>query len=151
METRISHETGHSLTRRIAAVAVMAVVVNVAWQEIEFQKQRDLEAQLSRSREDVIRADLYTMRSCIDQHLADKGFYPDSLQALVDEGYLRAIPVDPFSGTDESAWEELFAEPSELEEFEPLVDEHAGGIQVIGVRYVEDTRFALDGTLPCEW
>mgnify|MGYP000399791304 CR=1 FL=1 len=38
-----------------------------------------------RAREAVIRADLYQMRSCIDQHLADKGYYPDSLQALVDE------------------------------------------------------------------
>ena len=45
-----------------------------------------------RAREAVIRADLYQMRSCIDQHLADKGYYPESLEALVDTGYLALSP-----------------------------------------------------------
>jgi general secretion pathway protein G len=133
------------------AVAVMVVGTSVAWQEIEFQVQNEWEEKLPRSREAVIRANLYTMRSCIDQHIADKGFYPESLQALVDEGYLRAIPVDPFSGTDEGAWEELYAEPSELEELEPFEDEHASGNQVIDVRYADDIRVALDGALISEW
>ncbi len=104
-----------------------------------------------RAREAVIRADLYQMRSCIDQHLADKGYYPESLQALVDAGYLRYLPVDPFSGTVEGAWEELYAEPDELEELEPLDNELGSGQQVIDVRYADTTRVALDGTLISEW
>ena len=88
---------------------------------------------------------------CIDQHLADKGFYPESLETLVDEGYLRSIPVDPFSHTAEGAWEELYAEPSELEELEPLEDDYGGGNQVIDIRYADDSRVASDGTLIYEW
>ena len=104
-----------------------------------------------RAREAVIRADLYQMRSCIDQHLADKGYYPESLQAVVDAGYLRYLPVDPFSGTVEGAWEELYAEPDELEELEPLDNELGSGQQIIDVRYADTTRVALDGTLISEW
>ena len=104
-----------------------------------------------RAREAVIRADLYQMRSCIDQHLADKGYYPESLDALVEAGYLRGLPADPFSGTADGAWEELYAEPSELEELEPLEDEYGSGSQVIDVRYADDTRVALDGSLIYEW
>ena len=99
----------------------------------------------------MIRADLYEMRSCIDQHLADKGRYPESLQGLVDAGYLRYIPVDPFTGTADGAWEEIYADPEELEELEPLEDEYSTGNQVIDVRYADDTRVALDGTLIYEW
>ena len=104
-----------------------------------------------RAREAVIRADLYQMRSCIDQHLADKGYYPDTLQALVDSDYLRYLPIDPFSGTADGAWEELYAEPEELEELEPFEDEFGGGQQVIDVRYANTERVALDGTLISEW
>jgi len=136
--SRKSRKAVHSLAPRFAAVAVMAVGMNVAWQEVEFQMQRDRQARLSRSREAVIRADLYTMRSCIDQRLADKGFYPDSLQTLVDEGYLRSIPTDPFSGTAEGAWEELG-------------HEYSGANHVTDVRYANDTRVALDGTLIYRW
>ena len=91
------------------------------------------------------------MRSSIDQHLADKGMYPESLQALVDAGYLRYIPIDPFSGTADGAWEELYADPEELEELEPFEDEYGSGNMVIDVRYADDTRVALDGSLIYEW
>ena len=37
------------------------------------------------------------MRDAIDQYYADKGKYPDSLEALVSEGYLRTVPKDPFT------------------------------------------------------
>ncbi len=89
--TRKSYEAGHSLAPRVAAVAVMVVAMNVAWQEIQYQLQPEREAELIRRREATIRANLYLLRSCIDQHLADKGYYPGSLQTLVFEGYLIHI------------------------------------------------------------
>ena len=137
--------SGFTLIELIIVVAIIGILAAIALPAMQYAPIR--------AREAVIRADLYTLRSCIDQHLADKGFYPDSLQTLVDEGYLRSIPPDPFYPTrqGEGAWEELYAEPSELEELEPLEDEYGSGNQVIDIRYADDTRVALDGTLIYEW
>lgn len=50
------------------------------------------------TREAVLRDDLFKMRQLLDQYAADKGKLPQSLDELVSEGYLREIPVDPFTG-----------------------------------------------------
>jgi general secretion pathway protein G len=46
------------------------------------------------------------MRDVLDQHRADQGKYPASLEALVNAGYLRAIPKDPFTNSTTS-WQEI--------------------------------------------
>ena len=61
---------------------------------------------LLRAREAALRQDLFTMREVLDQHRADQGKYPPSLQALVDAGYLRAIPNDPFTNLA-TTWQEI--------------------------------------------
>jgi len=50
------------------------------------------------TRETVLKDDLRKMRSLIDQFAADKGRLPQSLDDLVSEGYMREVPVDPFTG-----------------------------------------------------
>lgn len=50
------------------------------------------------TREAVLRDDLFKMRQLLDQYAADKGKLPQSLDDLVTEGYIREIPVDPFTG-----------------------------------------------------
>jgi len=50
------------------------------------------------TREAVLHDDLYKMRSLIDQFAADKGRLPQSLDDLVSDGYMREVPVDPFTG-----------------------------------------------------
>jgi len=56
-----------------------------------------------RAREAVLRDDLYTMRNLIDQFTVDKQRPPNSLDELVDEGYIRGgIPVDPFTGSNQT-------------------------------------------------
>ena len=52
---------------------------------------------VERAREDVLAADLATMRDAIDKFAADRGRYPAALDELVQSGYLRALPVDPLT------------------------------------------------------
>ena len=54
---------------------------------------------VKRAREAVLREDLYQMRNAIDQYSLDKLRAPQSLDDLVSAGYLREIPLDPFTSS----------------------------------------------------
>ncbi|MCY1548747.1 type II secretion system protein G [compost metagenome] len=54
--------------------------------------------QEAKAREAALLYNLHMLRKTIDDFHADKGHYPENLQALVDLHYLRAIPVDPITG-----------------------------------------------------
>lgn len=56
---------------------------------------------VDRSKEAVLRSNLATVREAIDKYYGDRGRYPDSLQDLVSQHYLRALPRDPI--TDSTA------------------------------------------------
>ena len=81
---------------------------------------------LERSRETVLRQDLLVMREAIDKHFGDFGQYPDSLSALVERHYIRAVPVDPITKTAGS-WEMVISDDAD----------HPG---------VRDVHSAADGT-----
>lgn len=63
-----------------------------------------------RTKEAVLREDLFRMRDAIDQYYADKAKYPASLEALVSEGYLRQVPKDPITLSSET-WVTVPSEP----------------------------------------
>jgi general secretion pathway protein G len=52
---------------------------------------------LESSRDTILKQDLAVMRDAIDKYHGDTGRYPDSLDALVNARYLRALPVDPIT------------------------------------------------------
>lgn len=56
------------------------------------------------SKEAVLRQNLHLVRETIDKFYGDKGRYPDSLDELVSEKYLRSLPYDPITGST-SSWE----------------------------------------------
>lgn len=59
-------------------------------------------ATLERGREQVLQSNLAALREAIDKYHGDRGRYPDKLEDLVTQRYLRAIPVDPF--TESPTW-----------------------------------------------
>jgi general secretion pathway protein G len=61
------------------------------------------------AKESVLAQDLYQMREAIDRYYADKNKWPASLDTLVAEKYLRAIPIDPI--TNAADWRTTFGEP----------------------------------------
>lgn len=65
---------------------------------------------VTRSKEAVLKEDLFRMRDALDQYYADKNKYPATLEDLVSEKYLRALPVDPFT-QQAGTWQTQLSEP----------------------------------------
>ena len=76
------------LTIVISLISILSAVAVVGYRNA-----------ITRSREAVLKEDLFRMRDAIDQYYADTGDYPAALDTLVTAGYLRAIPVDPFTSS----------------------------------------------------
>lgn len=57
---------------------------------------------MDRAKEDVLREDLHVLRDALDKFYADRNRYPDTLDELVVERYLRKIPIDPFTQSAKS-------------------------------------------------
>ena len=93
------------------------------------------------AKESVLHTDLFRMRDAIDQYYADKGKYPSTLDALVSEGYMRKLPVDPITGSAET-WT---TEPAEPDPSNPGADP--------GVYNVKSGApgAALDGSSYSDW
>jgi general secretion pathway protein G len=62
------------------------------------------------AREAVLKTDLFDLRDAIDQYYADKGQYPGTLDSLVSDGYIRKVPVDPFTNAADT-WQTTPSEP----------------------------------------
>ena len=117
------------LTIVISLITILAAIALVGYRNA-----------ITRSREAVLKEDLFRMRDAIDQYYADRGEYPSTLENLVTDGYLRTIPEDPLTGSAET-WQ------TELAELDPA-DPFAQGIY--DVRSSAEGA-ALNGTLYADW
>jgi len=97
---------------------------------------------ITHAKEAALKSDLMLMRDAIDQYYADKGKYPESLDALVSEGYLRTIPKDPFTDST-TTWQttEADAPPGTVSTSSPGIFEVKSGSQLT----------ALDSSRYSEW
>jgi general secretion pathway protein G len=93
------------------------------------------------AREAVLKTDLFDLRDAIDQYYADKGQYPSTLDSLVSDGYLRKIPVDPFTSAADT-WQTVPSPP------DPNNPTAAAGIY--DIKSGSD-QLAIDGTKYEEW
>jgi general secretion pathway protein G len=87
----------------VEMMVVMAIIVTVLAIAVPFFSNA-----IVRAKESVLQSNLFTIRSVIDQYTYDKEQPPQGLQDLVDEGYLRDIPVDPITQSRDS-WQEITA------------------------------------------
>ena len=86
---------GFTLLELMIVMFIIIILVTVAMPQYQHYVQR--------ARETVLKDDLKKMRLLIDQYAADKTKLPQSLQELVDAGYMREIPKDPITG--ETDWQ----------------------------------------------
>lgn len=92
---------GFTLLELITVVALISILAAIALPQYKVA--------IIQAQEATLRENLFRFRDLIDQYQADKGKYPASLEALVQEGYLRRIPEDPI--TKATDWQAVFAEP----------------------------------------
>jgi general secretion pathway protein G len=94
-----------------------------------------------RAKESVLKNNLFTLRTVIDNYTYDKEKAPQDLQDLVTEGYLRSLPVDPMTGSNQT-WVKVMEEASQsVSQAEPgIFDIHSGS-----------DKMGSDGTPYAEW
>lgn len=82
---------GFTLIELMVALAIVALLLTIAVPRYQ--------ASVDRAREAVLRENLFQLRDAIAKYAADRGRYPDSLEALAADRYLRQVPLDPLTGS----------------------------------------------------
>ena len=129
---KLLRRAGFTLIELMVAMSIVLVVISVAVPL--YQKT------VIRSRESVLRQNLFTIRTVIDEYTYDKQKAPPSLDDLVREGYLRQVPMDPIVGNN-SSWKVI------MEDAGTSVSAEAG---IFDVRSGSD-KTSLEGTPYSEW
>lgn len=82
---------GFTLVELLVVMAILALLLSIA-------APRYFES-VDRAKEAVLRTDLHVLREAIDKYRADTGQLPENLQRLVEQRYIRSLPVDPMTDT----------------------------------------------------
>jgi general secretion pathway protein G len=135
LSTQDDTEGGFTLLELMVVLTLLLILASFAFPTYRVA--------IVRAREAVLRDDLYTMRSLIDQFTLDKQRPPQSLDELVDAGYLRGgVPEDPFTRSNQT-WQvdlEDVAVPGSSQGLPGIVDVHSGSDEI-----------SLDGTPYSSW
>lgn len=131
-------ERGFTLIELMVVIAIIGILVSMA---IPTYKTIVI-----RAKETVLKQNLATLRDVIDQYYADKGKYPESLEALSSEGYLRHLPVDPM--TEQSNWVTVPYTGVDEGQLEPTEGQDTGGIWDV---HSASDKTASDGSKYSDW
>ena len=124
---------GFTLIELMMVISMMLILIAVA---IPAYKQTVI-----RTRETVLKQNLFTLRTLISQYTLDKQKAPESLDDLVSAGYIKQIPNDPV--TNKPDW-------TVVQEDETLLspDEQSGGIDDV---HSSSEQTSSDGTAYSSW
>jgi general secretion pathway protein G len=130
---RLRRDTGFTLIELLIVIALITILASMG--VVQYRNS------VQRTKESVLKTDLFRMRDAIDQYYADKGKYPSSLDTLVSDGYMRKIPEDPITQSADT-WQ---TEPAEPDPSNPSSEP--------GIYNVKSgaTGTALDGSSYADW
>jgi general secretion pathway protein G len=126
-------DAGFTLIELLVVVAIIGILAAVA----VGQYQRNI----VKAKEAVLKENLFTIRTQVNNYFADKGRYPADLQELVDDHYLRELPWDPITGSRDT-WVLEYAELGE--------DDISTDPGIADVRSGAD-GYSLNGSSYAEW
>jgi len=124
---------GFTFVELMVVVAIIVILITIAIPV--YQKS------IIRTKESVLRNNLFTLRQVIDNYTYDKEKAPQSLQDLVSEGYLREVPLDPMTASNQT-WKIV------QEDATQAVDQNNPGI--FDVKSGSD-KSSLDGSAYSDW
>jgi general secretion pathway protein G len=124
---------GFSLVELMIVLTIISIIVSIAVPL--YQKS------IVRAKESVLRNNLFTLRTVIDEYTYDKAKAPQALQDLVTGGYLRQVPIDPMTNSSDT-WRLV------IEDMMTATNQSEPG--VFDVKSGSDKK-ALDGTSYSEW
>jgi general secretion pathway protein G len=124
---------GFTFVEMMVVITIIVILISMAIPI--YQKS------ITRAKESVLKNNLFTLRTVIDNYTYDKEKAPQSLQDLVSEGYLRDVPVDPITGSNQS-WRLIMEDASQS------VDQSEPGI--FDVRSTS-SKTSLDGRPYSDW
>ena len=133
LRRRRTEASGFTLIELLVVTALVVVLASLAL--VGYQNS------IVRAREAVLKEDLFRLRDAIDQYYADKNKWPQTLQDLVTDGYVREVPQDPITNSVES-WQTV---PAESDPANPSAEPG-----IFDVKSGSD-RTALDGSPYAEW
>lgn len=132
---RVFREKGFTLIELIIVITLIGILVGLGLPQYRNATKR--------AREATLKENLFTLRKLINQYHVDKGFYPQSLQTLVEEDYLYRIPVDPITRSADT-WVEI----PQVMNWEEMAEGMMPGI--MDVQSGSD-EISLDGTAYNTW